>query len=488
MTRRELLAGLGVAAVAAPPDFYGDTLAELAKRLRAREVSSVELTKAYCDRLEKLGPTYNALSLMLRDSAIRAAKDADSELKRERVRSPLHGIPYAAKDLFAVKGEVTTWGAPPFAKQVFDHDAAAIRKLDNAKAILIGKLAMVELAGGGNYSGPAASVTGPALNPWNRKFWAGGSSSGSGAAVAAGLVPFALGTETSGSILTPAAFCGITGLRTTLGLVSRYGAMALSPSLDKIGPMCWTAEDCGLVLAEIAGGDSRDPGSAGKGFYYAPQFARPLNEIRVGWSPEEFDAAVEPARPVLRAAMEAIRSTGVRMAEVKLPEPSVPSAVSTIISAEGAYEFRELIESGRVDLLADKQQIEGLKNGLKVTAAGYLKAKEAQYALHDAFAKFFYQDCDIYLAPSRLAPANPADQPFDRSRGGGRTSTIGTGNLAGLPALSLPCGFVAPEGGGGDLPLGIQLMSPQMTENRILSLGVAFQRVTDWHKKRPSTT
>src|SRR5262249_36579642 len=158
-------------------------------------------------------------------------------------------------DLLAITGHPTTWGAKPFATQVFDRDARVVEKLDSAKAILLGKLAMVELAGGGNYRTAGASLTGPGLNPWNRERWSGGSSSGSAAAVAAGLVTFALGSETSGSILTPSAFCGVTGLRPTYGLVSRRGAMALSWTLDKIGPICHSADDCGLVLHEIAGSD-----------------------------------------------------------------------------------------------------------------------------------------------------------------------------------------------------------------------------------------
>lgn len=484
MTRREWLACAGALAWGrAPLDPGLGTVAELAARLRRREVSSVELTRFYCDRLETLGPRFHALASLLRKPAIAAAKEADSDLKRGRIRSPLHGVPYAAKDLFATRDGFTTWGAKPFAEQKFDYDAAVIRRLARAGSILIAKLAMVELAGGPSYSAPGASLTGPARNPWNPRYWAGGSSSGSGVAVAASLAPFALGTETSGSIITPAAFCGITGLRPTFGLVSRFGAMALSPSLDKVGPMCWTAEDCGLVLAVIAGGDARDPGSAGARFFYSPQFARPFAQIRVGYSPEEFDAAVEPARGPLRAALDVFREMGVRMVETKLPEPKVPSAVGTIIAAEGAKEFRELIESGRVEELADAQQIEGLKNGLKIPAAEYLKALDAQREVTAEFPKFFYEQCDVYLAPSRLAPANPADQPFDRTRGGGRTWTIPVGNLAGLPALSLPCGFVPAE--GGDLPVGVQLMTRRFGENRILALGVEFQRRTDWHKRRP---
>src|SRR6185369_11355170 len=186
--------------------------------------------------------------------------------------------------LVSFKGQPTTWGAKPFAGQVFDYNATVIDKLDAVGAVLAGKLAMVELAGGGGYRFPAASLTGPGLNPWDRTRWSGGSSSGPGSAVAAGLVPFAIGSETSGSILTPSAYCGLTGLRPTYGLVSRHGAMALSWTLDKLGPMCHSAEDCGLVLAAIAGGDTDDPGSAGKSFYFAPQYARKLEDLRIAYA------------------------------------------------------------------------------------------------------------------------------------------------------------------------------------------------------------
>ena len=209
-----------------PDDVFFASIGELTARLRAKEFSAVELTRAFCDRLERIGPRYNALALSLREQAIRKAKDADGELKRGRYRA-LQGIPYGVKDLLAVHGQPTTWGAKPYAGQVFDEDAQVVAKLDKAGAILIGKLAMVELAGGGGYRFPAASLTGPGLNPWDRTRWSGGSSSGSGIATAAGLVTFALGSETSGSILTPSAFCGVTGLRPTYGLVSRRGAMAL---------------------------------------------------------------------------------------------------------------------------------------------------------------------------------------------------------------------------------------------------------------------
>ena len=225
---------------------------------------------------------------------------------------PLQGIPYGAKDLLAVKKQPTTWGAKPYAAQVFDYDAHVIERLDKVGAILIAKLSMVELAGGGDYRTAAASLTGPGLNPWDRTRWSGGSSSGPGAAVAAGLVTFAIGSETSGSILTPSAFCGVTGLRPTYGLVSRHGAMALSWTLDKLGPMCRSAEDCALVLHEIAGVDTDDPGSAGRSFNYTPQYTtRRLTEITIGYMPVDFQDGAEPAaQPAFQAAFEVIQVAG----------------------------------------------------------------------------------------------------------------------------------------------------------------------------------
>src|SRR5580700_7471731 len=207
-------------------------LSELAKRIEAKKLSPVDLTQLYLDRSTKLGPRFNAYARLTPETALEQAKAAEKEIQHGHYRGPLHGIPYAAKDLFAVKGQPTTWGAKPYAGQVFDYNATVIDKLDAVGAVLTGKLSMVELAGGGGYRFASASLTGPGLNPWDRTRWSGGSSSGSAAAVAAGLVTFALGSETSGSIVTPASYCGVTALRPTYGLVSRHGAMALSWTLD----------------------------------------------------------------------------------------------------------------------------------------------------------------------------------------------------------------------------------------------------------------
>src|SRR6201996_9101638 len=222
-------------------DIFFAGIKELNEKLTKKEFSTQELAKAFCDRLESLGPRYNALALSLRKGALRDARDIDGDIKRERMRGPLQGIPFGAKDLLSFAKHPTTWGAKPYEDQVFDYTATALKHLQKRGGLLTGKLAMVELAGGPSYRYASASLTGPGLNPWDTTRWSGGSSSGSAIAVAAGLVTYALGSETSGSILTPAAFCGVTGLRPTYGLVSRYGAMALSWTMDKVGPLAHTA-------------------------------------------------------------------------------------------------------------------------------------------------------------------------------------------------------------------------------------------------------
>jgi aspartyl-tRNA(Asn)/glutamyl-tRNA(Gln) amidotransferase subunit A len=473
-------------AASIPDDIFFASITEINQKLKAKEFSTVELTKAFCGRLEQLGPRYNALALSLRVPALKAAKDVDGDLKRERYRGPLQGIPFGAKDLLAYAKHPTTWGARPYAGQVFDYNATVLNRLTKIGGILTGKLAMVELAGGPSYRYASASMTGPGLNPWDPTRWSGGSSSGSGIAVAAGLVTYALGSETSGSILTPAAFCGVTGLRPTYGLVSRHGAMALSWTLDKIGPLCRSAEDCGLVLHEIAGADAEDAASAGKSFYYAPQFARDLKEVKVGFAPVDFSEWADPAaRPDFTKALETVRSLGVQMVETKLPEFPYGPVIGTIISSEAAAIFEPLIQSGNVDQLADQKQIAGLKAGLEIPAKDYLKAMRIRSLIQDAM-RVLFDDFDVLLAPARLAPAQKITQPLDRPSSDrptpkehGLTALIPAGNLAGLPALSLPCGFA------DGMPMAIQLVGRPFSENLLLTIGKFFQEKTDWHKRRP---
>ena len=466
-------------------DVFFASISELNARLAKREFTSVELVKAFAERLERLGPRLNALALPLTETALRRAKEVDAELKRDRLRGPLQGIPFGAKDLLSVAGRITTWGAKPFAAQVLNETATVLQKLDKTGSLLIGKLAMVELAGGPSYRSAAASLFGPGLNPWDRTRWSGGSSSGSASAVAAGLVPFALGSETSGSILTPSAFCGVTGLRPTYGLVSRHGAMPLAWTMDKIGPVCRTADDCGLVLQVIAGADPKDPGSAGKSFYYTPQFTRRLADLRAGFAPADMDWAEPAARPVFDAAFKTFGEIGVPMSQIRLPEFPYGALAGTVVSAEGSSVFQALIESGKVDELADAKQIAGLKAGLEIPAKDYLKAMRIRSLVKDKFRELF-ANVDVIVAPSRYGVAPPISQPLDspietvqRPTDPGMNALIPAGNLAGLPALSLPCGFA------GGLPLALQLVGPPFSENTLLALGREFQNRTDWHRRRP---
>ena len=469
-------------------DIFFAGISELSARLHARDFSCVELTRAFSDRFEQRAPRYNAMALSLRDQAVRQARDVDDELKRGRTRGPLQGIPYGVKDLFAVKGHPTTWGARPLAGQVFPDDARVVEKLNSARAVLIGKLSMIELAGGGNYRTAAASLTGPCLNPWDRERWAGGSSSGSAAAVAAALLPFALGSETSGSILTPSAFCGVTGLRPTYGLVSRRGAMALSWTLDKVGPMCRSAEDCALVLHEIAGADTQDRSSAGRGFSYTPQFQRKPAEITIGYAPADFQGWEDPAaRATFTAALDVLKSVGYQFKEIKLPDFPYGALLSTILAGEAGSIFEEFIRSGQVDQLADPQQIAGLKAYLDVPATDYLRAMRVRTLVQEAFHDLMLE-VHVILTPTRYETAPRVSEPLDRRQpgaptppSGGLSSIIPAGNLVGLPALSLPCGLV------GGLPVGISLLGRAFYENQIVGIGNEFQKLTDWHRRRPPT-
>jgi aspartyl-tRNA(Asn)/glutamyl-tRNA(Gln) amidotransferase subunit A len=300
------------------------------------------------------------------------------------------------------------------------------------------------------------------------------------------MVGFALGSETSGSILTPAAFCGVTGLRPTYGLVSRAGAMALSWTLDKVGPLARTAEDCGIILDAIAGSDPDDPMSAGKSFYYAPQFARPMKDYTIGYAKVDWEEWAEPeTRQAFAAALDVFRGLGVKLKEVELPDYPYGPLVSTIIQGEASSIFEELISSGKVDQIADPKQAAGLKAAGELSAKDYLKAMRVRSLLQVAFRDFFYE-LDMVIAPTRTSVASGIDValdtpraavPSDRKRG--VSGHIPAGNLAGLPALSLPCGLV------GGLPIGVSLMGRAFTENALLAVGQQFQQKTDWHKKRP---
>jgi aspartyl-tRNA(Asn)/glutamyl-tRNA(Gln) amidotransferase subunit A len=472
----------------APDSLDFATISELNRLLRSRQISARELASHFLKRLKSIGPQYNALALALDKLAKKQAKEVDGDLKRERFRGPLQGIPYGAKDLLSVRNYPTTWGAKPFENQIFDGNAHVINRLRGLGSVLIGKLSMVELAGGGGYNTAGASLQGPGLNPWNKAYWSGGSSSGSGIAVAAGLAPYALGSETSGSIMTPASYCGVTGLRPTYGLVSRRGAMTLSWTCDKIGVLAHSAEDCGYVLHGIAGKDDADPSSTGKGFYYSSQYQRQFSDLKIGYHSVDFDQRVDaPMRPAFLSALNVIKSFGSEMVEMTLPDFPYGLVIGCIIDSEAASVFEDFIRSDRVNLLADQHQINGLKASLNYTALDYLKAMRIRSQVQTSFREIFAK-VDILIAPTRFHAPERADQPFDvqdknlpppPSQKGVGAGLVQASNLCGLPALSIPCGFV------NGLPIGLQFVGPAFSENTLLSFGREFQRLTDFHKQRP---
>jgi len=456
---------------------------ELAARVRRGALSPVELTKSYLDRLERLGPKLGAVATLTRELALEQARQAEREIAAGRYRGPLHGIPFGVKDLLATRGFPTTWGAPPYKDQVFDYDGAVVRRLRKAGAVLAAKLAMIELAGGGGYTNGNASLV-PTVNPWDTTRWAGGSSSGPGAATAAALIGFSIGSETWGSILTPSSFCGVTGLRPTYGRVSRAGAMALSWTMDKLGPMCRSADDCGLVLEAIAGHDPDDPASADAPFRHQPAAAgdASLRGVRVGWIAEDFEKNAEPEiEPLYRAALDALGGLGADVKEAKLPDFPYGTVAGTVISAEGAAAFDTLIASGGVEALADDRQKQGLKRGGEVRAPDYIRAMRIRRLIQEGLAKLFH-DFDVLVAPSLLFVANKMEADLNTVFRGG--SGIGAaGNLAGLPALGVPMGF-----GAGNLPVGLSIVGKAFDEAAVLRVGSAYQRATDWHTRRPPIT
>ncbi len=478
---------------------------ELSAELRAGKISPIELTESYLARLEKFGPKLGALATLTPEPALEQAHQAKREIAAGRSRGPLHGIPYGAKDLLAVRGLPTTWGAPPFRDQVFDFDATVIRKLRDAGAILVAKLSMIELAGGGGYSSAAASLQGPSRCPYNLDHWAGGSSSGPGAAVPAALVGFAIGSETLGSIITPSAFSGVSGLRPTYGRVSRHGAMALSWTMDKLGPMCRSALDCGLVLGAIAGKDPADRSSLDASFLWWPPVtprarkAKPLAGKRLGVVRPDFASEGDPeVGQAFAAAVDLLRGLGAKLEETELPDFPYSAVAVTLYTAEAASIFRPFIESGKVQELLDERQKAGLIAALSLPASDYLDACRIRAEVLPALGKLF-ERFDALVAPSRITPAPRIDadltappprpeaqrpeseRPAKPARSEETRSVIAASNVAGLPAISVPCGFTKEN-----LPIGIQFVADALREDVCIELAAAYQWATDFHRRRPS--
>lgn len=463
------------------------SVAELAAQIRARKLSPVELTESYLQRLETVGRRLNAVAYVMRETALREARAAEDEIKRGRYRGPLHGIPYGVKDLCATREAPTTWGATPYKNQRFDYDATIVTRLREAGAILVAKLAMIELAGGMGYNQADASWTGACRTPWNTNFWSGGSSSGPGAATASACVAFSIGSETSGSIITPSAFCGVSGLRPTYGAVSRHGAMALSWTLDKLGPMCRSARDCGMVLSAIAGRDPLDPTSRASERIprYAkdarvPSVPKRAKRLRVGVMKDSYEKAQGEVRANFLASVEVLRRFADVELDVVLPKFPYGPAVGTIVDAEGTSAFRELIESGRVSELASPEGRVGGYAASLVTAVDYLHAMRMRAPMRRAWGEMF-KKIDVLVAPSRATVSYPVNKTFDKAYPGiGASSPIGAANLVGVPAISVPNGL-----GQNGLPTGLQLVGPAWSEAELIELASRYQSETDFHKKRP---
>jgi len=453
------------------------SLTALGRMLRQGEVTAVEIARHSLDALDTAGRALNAVVTLTTARALREAARADAELAAGHDRGPLHGIPYGAKDLLATAGIPTTWGAVPFRDQLFSFDAAVVERLEQAGAVLVAKLAMVELAGGMGYDQPNASLTGPGLNPWNTNAWSGGSSSGSGSAVGARLVPFAIGSETQGSITSPSANCGVSGLRPTYGRVSRHGAMALCWTMDKLGPICRTAEDCGLVLAAIAGPDARDPTAANRRFLYPPTTQR-AGGFRLG----VLSGAGDGAQPEVAAHFEgslAVLREIATLEEITLPDLPYGAVSAIVIGAEASSAFDGFLASGHAAALTAPEDRVKPYAYATISAAEYLRAmrvrRQIARVMDELCARF-----DALVSPTLPEVAPPVDEPFSRRRHRRWPPLTAAANLAGLPAISVPNGF-----GERGLPTALQFTGRAWSESRLLALASAYQARTDWHHRLP---
>lgn len=447
------------------------TIEELAAGLREGEFTSRELTEAYIERLRTIGEELNAVVTITEERALEAADRADEELSNGTDRGPLHGIPYGAKDLLAAEGYPTTWGAAPLSDQEFDHDATVVERLEEAGAVLTAKLAMIELAGGFLYDSADATFTGPTRNPWNTDAWTCGSSSGPGAAVPAGLVGFAVGSETWGSIICPSAFSGVAGFRPTYGRVSRHGAMALSYTMDKIGPMCRSAKGCQLVYEAIAGRDERDPTTAERPATKPPAGGRKCPKIAV------LSSAGENEQKAVRENYHRSVKTFCEFAhveEISLPEMPYAAVAGTIIDAESASAFEDFVARGdALELTNEASQIGGYAQQA-VLAEDYVTANRVrgmiQRALDETFAPY-----DAVVVPARATVASPLGSPFIDYFSEFSTTQMGAAsNVAGLPGVAVPNGF-----GERDLPTAIEIVGRAYDDMTVLSLAREYQSRTD---------
>ena len=431
-------------------------LSQLAELVRTRKVTSTELTRLYLGRLKRYDPTLLCVTTLTEARALRQAEAADAEIAAGRYKGPLHGIPWGAKDLLAVPDYPTTWGSPVFRNQMLSTTATVVERLDAAGAVLVAKLTLGELAMGDVWYG------GTTKNPWNTNQGSSGSSAGPGSATAAGLVGFSIGTETLGSIVSPATRNGVTGLRPTFGRVSRHGAMALCWTMDKIGPMCRTVEDCALVFQAIHGTDGKDPTAIDAPFVW--DSARPLSSIRVGYLKAAFDQDRQQ-KALDDAALDAFRRLGAEPLVVEMPGELPIGAMRIILSAEAAAAFDELTRDNRDDQMV--RQVAGawpnsFRSARFIPAVEYIQANRVRTLLMERMEKIF-QDVDVFLTPSF-----------------GGNVLLAT-NLTGHPAISVPSGFT--DQGS---PVSVSFIGKLFGEAELCRVAMAWQEGTGWHKRRPA--
>ncbi len=430
----------------------------LAKLIETRRLSSIQLTTMYLERLKRYGPKLECVVTLTEELAFEQARRADEEIAGGNYRGPLHGIPWGAKDLLAVPDYRTTWGAEPYKEQVIAETATVARRLEEAGAVLVAKLTLGALAMGDVWYG------GQTRNPWDYEQGSSGSSAGPSAATAAGLVGFGIGTETLGSIVSPCTRCGTTGLRPTFGRVSRYGAMALSWSMDKIGPICRSVEDCALVFEAIYGPDGKDLAVADLSFDWDAELD--VRGLRVGYLKSAFEAEREREpewKAFDEAVLETLRYLGLDLTSIELPDLPV-NAMRTVLSVEAAAAFDELTRSGRDDLM--KRQDPGawpnsFRQSRMVPAVEYIQANRARTLLLEAMAEVM-SEVDVYVTPSY----------------GGSNLTLT--NLTGHPCVVLPNGFR--EDG---TPTSISFIGKLYGESETLAVARAYQEATDFHLRHP---
>jgi aspartyl-tRNA(Asn)/glutamyl-tRNA(Gln) amidotransferase subunit A len=454
------------------------SISELGRRYRSGALTPLEVTEASLARIARLDRRLSAFVTVTGDLARQQARLAGEELRAGKDRGPMHGIPYALKDVIDTAGIRTTYGARVFADRVPAADAAVVTRMRGAGAVLVGKLACIELAGALGCSAPWASLTGVTRNPWDPSRWAGGSSSGAGAAVAAGLVPLAVGTETLGSILCPAAFCGVTGLRPTYGVVSRRGVMPLSYTMDKVGVIARSAAGAAAALLVLAGRDPQDPASHAPPRRLATIDPAAVRGVRIGLVEQDLGYHLHPSIPIfLEGAVRTLERLGARVETVRLPALPYRDVAEVISNAEAVDAFEDLVRSGRVRDLDDPRHRTGDDYFGPARAVDYVRAMRVRTVIEEALGAIFDRS-DLLLALNSPIPAPAAGEPLPA--GGGELMQL-VGNIAGLPALALPMGLLAP----GRLPVSLQLVGRPFDESRLLSVADAYQGATDWHEQRP---